>query len=165
MIWRRKIIGMDPDNADPWHLGADRGDLFHCSMDLELALDLDPALYISCFQSCQQKKVFSSKFFCLLLWNWRYIYMSVKYYKFIKKATRTGPGCRELTQSCLQPPAAGRVEGDREPQNNSDPRVRNLRWFFGLLPWVYTSFYPRYSRGRAFSISWTNLQFLGVIAF
>ncbi len=32
-------------------------------------------------------------------------------------------------------------------------RVRNLRRFFGLLPRVYTRFYPRYFWGRAFSIS------------
>ncbi len=114
--------------------------------------------------SCQQKQVFSSKFFCLLLWNWRYIYISVKCYKVIKEANPTGPGRRELTKSKQQPPAAAWVEGDRKPQNNSDPRVHNLRRFFGLQPRVYTSFYPRYSTGRAFSISWSNLQFLRVIA-
>ncbi len=32
-------------------------------------------------------------------------------------------------------------------------RVRNLRRFFGLLPQVYTRFYPRYFWGRTFSIS------------
>jgi hypothetical protein len=42
--------------------------------------------------------------------------------------------------------------------------VCNLRRFFGLLLRVFARFYPGYFLGPAFSISWTNLQFLGVIA-
>jgi len=120
--------------------------LFHGS---GLALDPDSALYIS----CQQKKFFLLSFFAYYFEIEGTFTSVLNVIKSQKEATRTGPGRRELTHSKQQPPAAARVEGDREPQNNSDPRVRNLRRFFGLLPWVYTSFYPRYSRGRAFSIS------------